>query len=241
MAVTGSRRPARTTPGRDNGRRSGAPVRSEAIDPNGPGITCPARCGARSGGTLRLPPLVGAEVAGGVADGAPDPGLPGGAGPGVADPFQDGPAGRAGECVPVAAGGRVGVKGGGQVGRLGQRLGLVQRGPAAVGLGCGHRGQARGLHEPGGGQPLDPPLVQPRPVAARLARGEQPRGPLAVDGLRLAVDPAEGEGFLDDVVVGQVRPPAGLLPGDQPDPRGGGVIGASQSRHWARASISTRG
>jgi NAD(P)-dependent dehydrogenase (short-subunit alcohol dehydrogenase family) len=68
-----------------------------------------------------------------------------------ADPFQDGPAGRAGECVPVAAG----VQGGGQVGQLG-----------------------------------------------RLARGEQPRGPLLVDAAGLAVDPAEGRSLLHDVVIG---------------------------------------
>ena len=38
-----------------------------------------------------LPPLVGADVAGGVGGGALDAGLAGGAGLGVGDPFQDGP------------------------------------------------------------------------------------------------------------------------------------------------------
>jgi hypothetical protein len=91
---------------------------------------------------------------------------------------------------PAAADGRVGVQGGGQVGRLGQRLGMVQCGPAAVGPARGHGGQTRGRHEPGRGHPLDPLLVQPDQLLPGL-RGVSSRADREFDGGRLPDDSVE--------------------------------------------------
>ena len=63
-----------------------------------------------------------------------------------------------------------------------------------------------------------------RPAAALAARNEFLAEPLVVQAAHGAVDPAETQGLLDRVVVGDARDPRVLLVIDQPDARAGGVV-----------------
>jgi hypothetical protein len=74
-----------------------------------------------------------------------------------------------------------------------------------------------GVHEPGGGQAGDSLLVVAGPVAGGFAGCDQQRGTVGADAAGAAVDPAEAQGFFDNVVVGKLRVAAVFLPGDQPD------------------------
>ena len=55
---------------------------------------------------------------------------------------------------------------------------------------------------------------------------------MLVDAARAAVDPAVGEGLIDDDVVRDRGPAAGLLPGDEPDAGAGAVVGVEALMRW---------
>jgi len=73
----------------------------------------------------------------------------------------------------------------------------------------GESGEAGGVHAAGFGQTVDASDVHVAPVAAGSARGEAEGVAVGVDAVKDAVDPAEAEGFLDSLAVGE----AGLARG----------------------------
>jgi hypothetical protein len=100
------------------------------------------------------------------------------------------------EPIPVGTGVRLGVERGAQV------LGLDEL------LDGGQPGRCQ---SPSRGQPLDALLVCFGPAAATLSRGDQQLGAVGVEAATDAVDPAEAQGLLHDVVVEAYGPPLRFL------------------------------
>jgi hypothetical protein len=105
------------------------------------------------------------------------------------------------------------------------RLGPVEDGPGAVGLGPFHgRGPGR-RHQTGRLQPGDLLLVDLRPDTARLTDCEVLPKSILVNRLGLGVDPAEAESLVDCIAPLDGRAAAVLLPVHQPDGGSRFVVG----------------
>jgi hypothetical protein len=129
------------------------------------------------------------------------------------------------EIRPRRSGRSGGVEGIGQVVGLAQVLdGVVDR-PPSVGL--GHLdGLATGIgHPPLRLQGGDALSVPPRPAALGLAGRHELQTPLVVEDVHRRVDPAEADGLLDEVLIGDRVPSACLPPRRHPHATGGVVAG----------------
>src|SRR4051812_25222735 len=121
--------------------------------------------------------------------------------------------------------GRVGIELALEVGwDLGGALPLISGLPAPVGFRRFDLGQPRRAHLPRLDQHFRLLAIDPRPAAARAPRREALKEMLVVEAALLAVDPAEAEGQLERLPIGDAGLGRTLLGDLQPDALAGGVV-----------------